>query len=149
MSVLSSSSAYSNYGRGWLFLSVSLLVHVIDEAANDFLSFYNPVVEALRERVSWVPIPTFTFSVWITGLSLVVLILLLLSRLAFANSRPMRPLAYVFAALMLANGVGHIASSVYLDRPVPGVLSSPLLIVAATYLLLSLRQKAGAGMNPP
>ena len=49
-------------------LGLALSVHVADEALTDFLSVYNPAVEALRERLPWFPLPTFTFEGWLTGL---------------------------------------------------------------------------------
>lgn len=130
------------YGEAWLALTLALAVHVADEAATGFLSLYNPTVRGIRERFPWLPLPTFTFKVWLVGLGAAVLLLVLLTRLAFANSPYLRPLAYVFAILMLGNGVLHLAGSIYLRRLAPGVRSAPLLLGAASYLLVSLRRTA-------
>jgi hypothetical protein len=61
-----------------------------------------------------------------------------------------RPLGYVFAVIMLLNGIGHTAgtiagrsvASVHFARPMPGFYSSPFLIAAAIYLLIQLRRSA-------
>lgn len=129
-----------NYGRAWLALTFAVAVHVTDEAATGFLSLYNPAVRGIRERFPWLPLPTFSFDVWFVGLVAAIVVLLLLTRLAFSNSPRLRPLAYAFAVLMLGNGMLHVAASVYLRRPAPGVFSSPLLLVAASYLVVSLRR---------
>lgn len=138
----------NTYGTPWLFLTLSLALHVFDEAANDFLSFYNPLVMAIRDRVPWLIFPTFTFRIWITGLCIGVAILLLLSPLAYRGSRKLRPLAYFFAILMILNGLQHIAGSLYLHRFVAGVYSSPVLVIAAVSLLLALfRSRLTPGEN--
>ncbi len=31
--------------------------HVVDEASNDFLAFYNPMVLRMRETLGWFPMP--------------------------------------------------------------------------------------------
>ncbi len=116
-------------------LSVALGLHVLDEALTDFLSFYNPLVERLRERLGFWPMPTFEFVTWITGLVIAVAVLLALSVFAFRGAWWMRPLAYFFGVLMLANGLGHSVGSVYFGRLLPGVYSSPLLLIASVYLL--------------
>jgi hypothetical protein len=131
-----------NYGRAWLALTFAVAIHVTDEAATGFLSLYNPVVRDIRERVPWLPLPTFSFRAWLSGLAAAVLLLLFLARMAFANSPYLRPLAYVFAVMMLGNGLLHIVASISLRRLAPGVVSAPLLLTAASYLLISLRRTA-------
>lgn len=100
-------------GGAWVALTLALALHVIDKAAHDFLAVYNPSVLAIRQRLPLLPLPTFTFSVWLTGLILAVLGLLALSPLAFRNNRWLVRLSYPFAALMFANGLGHIGYSLY------------------------------------
>ena len=123
------------FGRAWVGLTLALAVHVADEAVNDFLSVYNPAVRAIRQRIGFFPMPTFTFDVWLAGLITAVAVLLLLSTFAFRGARWMRPLAFGFGVLMLANGAGHFLGSLYLGRAMPGVYSSPLLMACALYLL--------------
>jgi len=53
-------------GWAWVALTLALAVHVADEALTDFLSVYNPTVEAIRAQYPWVPLPTFTLNVYTT-----------------------------------------------------------------------------------
>ena len=134
-------------GYAWLALTLTLALHVADEAAHDFLSVYNPSVAAIRQRLPFLPLPTFTFPVWLTGLSLAVLGLLVLSPLAFRNNRWAVRLSYPFAGLMFANGLGHLGGSLYLGNLMPGVWSSPLLLLASGCLFLNARRTTKG--NPP
>jgi hypothetical protein len=119
----------------WVFLTLALALHVTDEALTDFLSFYNPMVNAIRARLAWFPMPTFTFDVWIRGLITALAALLVLSVLAFRGARWMVWLSYPYAVLMALNGLGHMLGSAYYGRPLPGVYSSPGLLAAAIWLL--------------
>lgn len=133
------------FGPAWVALALALAVHVADEAANDFLAVYNPTVIALRDRIGFFPMPVFTFEVWITGLILGVLLLLALSPLAFRSSKSLGIFAYLLATLMLFNGLGHIAGSIYLHDWMPGVYSSPLLLAASIWLWVSLSKASKRG----
>jgi hypothetical protein len=135
-------SAKRGFGAAWVGLALALAVHVTDEAANDFLSVYNPAVRAIRERIGFFPMPTFTFEIWITGLILAVLLLLSLSPFAFRASPGLRWVAYPLAVLMFFNGMGHILGSLYMRDWMPGVYSSPVLLAASVWLWLSLRRAA-------
>jgi hypothetical protein len=129
-------------GRGvaWVALCLALAIHVTDEALTDFLSVYNPAAQAIRERLPFLPLPTFTFEVWLGGLILAVIVLLSLSHAAFRGAWWMAPLSYLFGVLMLGNGLLHLAGSIYLGRAMPGVYSAPLLLGAAIHLLRRTRQ---------
>lgn len=137
-------------GRAWLLLTIALALHVFDEASTGFLSVYNPTVAAARERYGWFPMPQFEYRAWLTGLIIAVVVLLLLTPLAAANVRVLRPLGYLFAAIMLLNGIAHTLGtiagrtlpSVHFARPMPGFYSSPFMIAAAIYLLVQLRRSA-------
>ena len=131
------------WGFAWLALCATLALHVADEASSDFLALWNPLVESARDRLPWLPLPTFSFGVWLTGLVVVIAALTALSRFAFRGARWVKPLATVLGVLMVGNGIGHLAASVWLARPAPGVWSSPLLIGAAAYLLSVTRQQPG------
>jgi len=130
----------------WISLCLALALHVVDEARTGFLSIYNPSVVALRKNRRWLPLPTFTFGVWLGGLIAATVLLLLLSAFVLRGARWMRPLELVFALIMLANGLGHILGTIFgrtvalirFRRPMPGFYSSPLLILAAVYLLRKL-----------
>jgi len=142
----------SKFGMAWVALCAALILHVVDEAATNFLAVYNPTVTALRERFSWFPMPVFQFEGWLIGLILANIALLSLSPFAFRGSGWMRPLAYLFAILMILNGLGHTlgtifgrtVASVRFPRPMPGFYSSPALLAASIYLLLRLRTSAGS-----
>ena len=55
----------SYYGFAWLALCLALAVHVANETLTDFLSVYNAVARAIRQRVAFLPVPTFSFGVWL------------------------------------------------------------------------------------
>jgi hypothetical protein len=139
--------------RAWLLLCLSLLVHVVDEAATGFLRVYNPTVEALRAELGWWPMPTFTFGPWLGGLLVLCFVLFVLSLWVVRGSRVMRGIAYVFAVIMLLNGLAHTAvtilgrtvASVTVPRPAPGFWSSPLLLFASIYMLVQLRRTRAVG----
>lgn len=136
--------------RAWICLCLALLLHVVDEALTGFLAVYNPTVLALRERTPWLPLPTFRFDAWLSGLLLAIVLLLVLSGFIGRGARWTRPAAYLFAAIMMVNAAGHVAgtiagrtiASVQVPRPMPGFYSSPALAAAAFYLLYRLRQPA-------
>jgi hypothetical protein len=127
------------FGLAWIALAAALALHVFDEAATDFLSVYNPAVREIRRRVPFLPLPTFTFGRWITGLCLGVALLFALAPLAFYGDRWLVRFSYPLALFMFANGFGHIAGSLYWRRLLPGVFSSPTLLAASVFLFLSAR----------
>ena len=128
------------WGFAWLGLVAALALHVTDEAVNGFLPLYNQVVKDARRSWPWFPMPTFTFEGWLTGLVTGILLLLALSPLVFAGHRWLRPIAYIFAAMMAANAVGHAAVSLYSGSLAPGVYSSPVMFVAAVVLFTETRR---------
>ena len=141
-----------NFGYAWLALCLSFCLHVADEALTGFLPLYNATVLALRAERSWYPMPVFEYRGWLTGLIVANLVLLLLTPFAFRNARALRPLAYIFAVIMLLNGIGHTLATIFgrgpvasivIPRPAPGFYSSPFLLVASVYLLVTLKRSAG------
>ncbi len=131
-------------GRAWLALTIVLAGHVADEALTDFLSVYNPIVRAARERLGWFPLPTFTFSVWLTGLAIAVACLLLLAPLAYRGVGGVRIAAYPYAFVMFLNGLGHLGGSVYFGRWMPGATTAPFLLAASSWLFMSARSAGRA-----
>ena len=121
-------------------LTVALGLHVADEAITDFLPAYNSIVGTIRESYPWIPLPSFTFSAWLTGLVVGVLILLLLSSMVFAGHRVFRPISYFLGVLMMLNSLAHIGISIYLGELAPGALSSPVLFLAALMLIVTTRR---------
>jgi hypothetical protein len=132
-----------HFGWPWIALCLALALHVLDEAVHDFLSVYNPVVEAIRSSLFFLPLPTFVFSTWLGGLYFAILILLALSPWAFKNSRRLQRSAQMFAILMIGNTLLHIVSSIYWKRFLPGVYSSPLLLFCSLLLLYKVRKIGG------
>ena len=126
-------------GPAWLALCIALGVHVADEALTDFLSVYNPAVRAIRARFPFLPLPTFTFPIWLGGLIAVDLLLLALTPAAFRAAPGMRPAADLFGIVMAGNGLLHIVGSIYMKKRMPGVYSAPLILAAAIYLLAAAR----------
>ena len=141
------------FGRAWVLLCLAFCAHVADEALTGFLPIYNATVQAMRAKYAWYPMPTFAYREWLVGLIVVNAVLLLLTPLAYRNAPYLRPFAYVFAAIMFLNGMGHTlatifgrtVSTVVFPRPAPGFYSSPLLLAGAVYLFVRLRGSVRAG----
>jgi hypothetical protein len=113
-----------------------------------FLSVYNPTVLALRTKLGFWSMPAFEFRDWLTGLTVFILLLTVLSPFAFRNAGWIRPIFYfivIVAGLLNALGhtlatiLGHTLNSVRFPRPAPGFYSSPLLLAASIYALVQLR----------
>ncbi len=126
----------SLFGRAWLALAAALAIHVADEALTNFLAVYNPTVLKIRARFPWIPLPTFSFRVWIVGLAAAVALMFSLSPVAFRGTRWIVLVALPLSVIMIGNGLGHIGSSLYLRRLMPGVYSSPVLIAASLFVLI-------------
>ena len=130
-------SDVSQFGVAWLALCVALAIHVADEALTDFLSVYNPAVRAIRARFPFLPLPIFSFRVWLSGLVVALLVLASLTPFVFRGAVWMRPLAFAFGLIMAGNGLLHLIGSLYMKKAMPGVYSAPLILGAAVYLLAS------------
>jgi len=128
----------SHWGLAWVALTAAFALHVLDEASNNFLAVYNPAAQNLRQRWPFLPLPSLTFEGWLTALVIALLVLLMLSPLAFRRARWLRPLSWLYGVAMLANGMGHLVGSFYLGRPMPGASSAPLLLLCASYLVWAL-----------
>lgn len=126
------------WGHAWNLLTVTLVLHVVDEARHDFLSFYNAISLNIREYLSWLPWPMFTYPVWIVTISTSIAILFGLSIFVYKGVGLMRYISYLYAVLMIVNGSAHIIMSIYNSSLIPGVMSSPLLQAAGVYLICSI-----------
>ncbi|HBR56918.1 MAG TPA: hypothetical protein DEA22_05535 [Blastocatellia bacterium] len=124
----------------WIALGCALTLHVTDEALFGFLPVYNRVVIGLRESLGWVPFPTFTFRVWLTGLILGVITLFGLTPLITREREWLRVISLILAVIMVGNGLGHIVASVWWHVFAPGVYSSPLLLAAAIALFVTAKR---------
>lgn len=120
-----------------------------DEALTGFLSIYNPTVIALRRELGFWPMPTFEFRFWLLGLIAAILVGIAVTPLFFRNVGWIRPVGYfvaLFAGIFNALGhtiatiLGHTVRAVTFKGPAPGFYSSPLLFVAACYLIVQLRR---------
>lgn len=118
-------------------LAVALALHVTDEALTGFLPVYNGIVGEIRANHPWVPLPTFTFQVWLAGLVLGILLLLALTPLVSRRTRWIRLVSLVLSIVMIGNALGHLGASLYWGRAAPGAYSSPLLLLAAVALLVT------------
>lgn len=128
--------------RAWGAMAWAILIHVLDEAWNNFLVVYNPTAIALTDRFSWLPLPIFQFEYWLGGLLLAVIVLSALKPVARRGSAPIVLAARILAVLMALNCIGHIALTIAgrtptgmeFTRPMPGFWSSPVLIAASIWL---------------
>jgi hypothetical protein len=140
-----------SFGTPWLLLCLGFVMHVWDEAAHDFLSYYNSTVLALYGHFSWFPRMDMHVRTWLAALLVANLVLLVLTPWAYRNARWLRPLAYVFAGIQLLNGTGHVLAairgrtvpSVQFEGPAPGVYTAPLLVALAAYLFWALQKSRG------
>jgi hypothetical protein len=153
---MEASSRTTSFGAPWLALCAAFALHIADEALTGFLRVYNPTVIALRQRWGWFPMPPFEFRGWLVGLIVVCAILTCLAPLAYAGARGLRPLAWIYAVIMLLNGLGHTlatvlgrtVASVTFPRPAPGFYSSPLLLAASLWMIARLRRAASDEGRP-
>ena len=110
--------------RAWVVLTAALAVHVLDEASS-------------RELRAWLKLRDAACSQGkdeVAGLSVGILCLFALAR--FASPRWLAWLALPLGVLMTFNGLFHMGMSVYTQRLIPGVLSSPLLFGCSIWLII-------------
>ena len=136
-----------HWRAAWVALAVALALHVTDEALTGFLPVYNNVVERVRAKYSWVPLPTFTFPVWLAGLVFGVVLLLAFTPAVSRGARWIRVVSLVLSILMIGNALGHIGASLYWGRVAPGAYSSPVLLLAAVWLLISASRAKAHGAH--
>lgn len=126
-----------NFGLAWIAFALAVALHVADEASHDFLAVYNPNARAIRAKLH-IPIPVFTLRTFLIALSSAVCLLFALAPLAFHGVHWIRVAAVPVAILVgLGNACLHLGSSLFFRRAMPGVLSSPVLVAAGTWLLWS------------
>jgi hypothetical protein len=143
---------HRGFGLAWLLLSIVFALHVWDEAAHDFLGYYNATVLTLYGHFSWFPRMDMTFREWLIGLLVAIIVCLALTPFAFRNSHRLRPFAYLFAGIQFANGIGHILTtilggtvpSVRFEGVGPGFYTAPVLLLSSAYLFWRLRATASS-----
>ena len=139
-------------GHAWVLLCIGLILHVVDEALTGFLGVYNSTVDAIHARIPWLPVAQFEFRPWLTGLLIAAAVLLAVSPWMYRGAAWMRPVAYLFAGIMVINALGHTAGTIAgrtfaeirIPRPMPGFYSSPVILAAALYLQFRLKHPAFA-----
>jgi hypothetical protein len=130
------------FGICWLFFGYTLALHAMDEAGHGFVTVFNSNGLVIRRALPFVRIPALTLQDFIGILVLFLTLLLALTPLAFRGLKWMRGVAIPVSAIAgILNGTMHILSSIYLKRLMPGVYSSPLLLLAGTLLLRSALEK--------
>lgn len=118
-------------------MGLALTLHVTDEALTGFPYVWNGVVEEIRTSHPWVPLPVFTFPIWLTGLVLGILLLLALTPIVSRGSQWIRFVSLGLSILMMGNALGHLVASLYWGRVAPGAYSSPVLLLAAGALFIT------------
>jgi hypothetical protein len=104
---------FASFGQAWLAMGVTLGLHVADEAAHDFLAWYNPIARRLRARLWRVPFPpTFTFWPWLLGLIVLTGSLLALTPLAYEGRTWLRPIGYLLGFINIGNALRRSSSQV-------------------------------------
>jgi hypothetical protein len=127
------------FGWAWIAATVALALHVADEAAHDFLAWYNPQALRIRRLLGGFPFPpTFAFWPWLIALSLAVIVLAALTPQAVAHTHWVGMLAIIMAAEHIGNGLLHLVAGVFTRRAVPGIWSAPLLLITGLWLFFSL-----------
>jgi len=125
--------------RAWLYLCLHLAAHSVEEALNGFVEVWSPFLASVRARTG-LPTPQFVFAGWLTMLIIGIVVLTAMTPLVARGVRGFKIASYLFAGLMIANGVNHLASPLYLGRFLPGQYTSPLLILASIWLILETRR---------
>jgi len=118
-------------------MSMAFGLHVIDEAATHFLDWYNPIATRIRARLPIPFPPTFTFWPWFLGLLAVTAILFALIPVANGQNGAIVWIAVALGVINVGNGLLHIVASIRYGRRVPGVISAPLLLACAAWLLVA------------
>lgn len=131
--------------RAWLLLVAVLALHILDEALNNFLGFYNPLVENIRAKIFWFPMPTFTLEIWLSGLVTLVVILSILGFVVRRGGIGIHFASLILSAIMFLNGLAHLIGSFYFQRWLPGATSSPLLILASILLAYRTLERKRSG----
>src|SRR6202162_6711289 len=105
-------AAKSNYGLAWFLLAVAFSPHLWDEAANNFLTYYNATALALYGRFPWMPRMDMSYKTWLIGLLAAIALDLALTPLAYRNSERLRPFAYAVGVIQTLNGPHPIVLAV-------------------------------------
>ncbi len=134
----------SRLSQAWLALTVVLTLHIIEGALRDYLAFYNPLAMSLRDTLLWTWMPTFTLAAWLGGWIVILGVLYGMTWFAVYNARWIIWAAIAYAEVMFLYAAAKLGFAIYLEKAIPGVLTAPLLVIAASWLtveaLLALRR---------
>lgn len=131
----------------WFVLSAALALHIAEEATSGAYLVYGETLDFLRQIYPQLAIPPFKFSVWLFDITGTILVLLSLTWLVQKRFRIMRPASFALATFTTANAMMHILFSLASDRVLAGTLTSPLLLAASLFLLLSIPRDSDAKVN--
>ena len=124
------------FGIAWVLFALTFAIHFTDEALHGFLAEYNSRVRMIGNKLPLLPVPTFSFASWLALLIAGFVFLLCLSPLAFHGSGWLRIVARPIAVVVgIFNAGLHLVGSIWYQRRMPGLYSSPLLLIASIYLL--------------
>lgn len=135
---------FDRWTAAWLTLSLVLALHVADEVLNGTLAFYRDLLDFAAEYLSFVRLPPFRPEVWIVNLVGASLLLIAMTWLVYRRIGPMRLASYVLAGFATANAMLHLMMSLALQHVMPGTLTSPLILAASLFLLLSIPHEDAA-----
>ena len=147
------SSAATTFGQrgfalAWLFPCLVLALHLWDQAAHDFLSYYNATALTLYGYLSWLPRMDLTRHQWLAGWIAVIVGLFAVTPFAVRNARWLRPFAYLLSVLVFLEALGYVVAqilggtvpSVRFDGIAPGFYTAMLFFPTAGYLFWHLRR---------
>ena len=120
----------------WIIFISALALHVLDEAMTGFLPFYNQMVSSLQEKYGYFPAPTFSFERWLSALITVIVIGYLATIKVAQGGKVIRVITIILGILMTANALGHLVGSLYYERMLPGLRSSPILLAASIWVII-------------
>lgn len=118
----------------WLLLVTSFGLHVLDEAIGGFLPFWNRFVTDTRSQLGFFPAPKFSFDVWLSGLVVAIILGYCMTPLVARGGKVIRVTTLVLGIIMIVNAFGHFLGSYYFGEIIPGVWSSPFLLLAAIFV---------------
>lgn len=126
----------SRLAQAWLALTVVLTLHVVEGAIRDYLSFYNPLAMSLRDTMLWTWMPTFTLAAWLGGWTAILASLYGLTWFAIYPARWVVWAAFFYGEVVWLFAAAKLGFAIYLEKPIPGVFTTPLLLIASTWLSL-------------
>ena len=151
--MLTSNSQIAAFGRAWLVLCTVTALHLLEESTTGFLEDFAPLVHTVGLAIG-IPAEMPSYSIWLAAIASLIAFVFVLTPLAFRGRHWVVLGSYVFAALMVGNGVNHLLSPLYLGHFLPGQWTSPFLILASIQLVakantcrLAARQ-ANTPLNP-